>query len=350
MFSGLHHGLAKFNSITTPELWAIASKVSFPTLLLALQVLPVPSANNSQSTIAATILCLLCLALAKCSVLALILRVIGPKAGWNRPVCIGLMCLSIAWGVGSSITFLAKCRADSILTIHNTIQCPSQVCLQLPTPSTCTLLTKFQNSRWLVITIIDIITETLSWALVVQLTTVVGIKYNYKFQVILAFSFRLPLIVLSILHLIYFWDYPTSDEPQFQITNSLLFLQSMLVYSLISATIPNLKNFLKSLSMGMGVPLDSSIYDNSTNSYPLRRLENSRSMAVMSTIGGTGGASTTISANDPSELERDGEGGIWRREEAMNHDRSEEEEISRAGSQEMIINKKLSWKVTYETQ
>ena len=71
----------------------------------------------------------------------------------------------------------------------------------------------------------------------------------------------------------------------------------------------------------------------------------------MSTIGGTGGASTTISANDPSELERDGEGGIWRRgEDAVNHDRPEEEEISRAGSQEMIISKKLSWKVTYETE
>lgn len=212
------------------------------------------------------------------------------------------------------------------------------------------LLTQVQNTRWLVITIIDLLTEILSWALVVQLTIAVGIKYNYKFQVILAFSFRLPLVILSILHLIYFWDYPTSDEPQFQITNSLIFLQSVLVYSLISATIPNLKNFLKSLSMGMGVPLDSSMYDNSSNSYPLRRLEHGRSKAVMSAIGGTGGASTTISAHDPSELERDGDGGIWQREEAASHDRPEEEEISRAGSQEMIINKKLSWKVTYETQ
>lgn len=121
MFSGLHHGLAKFNSTTTPELWAISSKVSLFTLF------PVLSTNKLQSTIAATILCLLSLALAKCSVLALILRVIGPKGGWNRPACLGLMYLSVAWGVGSSIAFLANCRADSILTTHNTIQCPSQV-------------------------------------------------------------------------------------------------------------------------------------------------------------------------------------------------------------------------------
>ncbi|KPM46446.1 hypothetical protein AK830_g39 [Neonectria ditissima] len=106
----------------------------------------------AMSTLAAVVLCLSALSLAKCSVLALILRIIGSKTGRSRLVCIGLMVLSAVWGVGSCLAFLINCRANSLLTPNNVKQCPNQ------------------HTRWAVITAIDVSTEILTWLLVVQLS------------------------------------------------------------------------------------------------------------------------------------------------------------------------------------
>lgn len=192
----------------------------------------------------------------------------------------------------------------------------------------------------------------LSWALVVQLTWSVNMSVARKIQVIMAFSFRVPLVALSALHLAYFWNYPTSNEPQFAITNSLLFQQSMLVWSIISATVPNLKNFLKSFSIGMGFPLafDISMYG-SNHTYPLQSLGNSRSKATSSAVAGTAGASTSVSAHDPMDNDHRGKPQHWGSDQIANRDNaSEEGRSSRAGSQDMIINKEVTWKITYEDQ
>ncbi|KAG7428387.1 hypothetical protein Forpi1262_v011175 [Fusarium oxysporum f. sp. raphani] len=112
VFVGLSNGLGKFNSITTLEQWATSSK----------------------STLAVGILCLLTLSLAKCSVLALIQRIIGSKPGKSGPVCIGLMVITVVWGVGSCLAWLVNCRADSLLTLDNVKQCPHQVCKHFAPP------------------------------------------------------------------------------------------------------------------------------------------------------------------------------------------------------------------------
>ncbi|GFP60301.1 hypothetical protein TASIC1_0017006300 [Trichoderma asperellum] len=160
-------------------------------------------ATSSKSTLAAVILSLLALALAKCSVLALILRIIGSKTGKIKIFCISLMAISAAWG----------------------------------------------DIRWAVITAIDVSTEMLTWILIVQLSWTVNMSFSRKCQVAMVFSFRLLLIALSVTHLVYFDKYPTSAQPQFAIASSLLFQQVMIVWSLISATVPNMKNFLKSFSI-----------------------------------------------------------------------------------------------------
>ncbi|KAK7423508.1 hypothetical protein QQX98_000965 [Neonectria punicea] len=310
VFVGLNNGLGKFNSMTPPEQWA----------------------TSSRSTLAAVILCLLALSVAKCSVLALILRIIGSKTGKSKSCCIGLMVLSAAWGVGSCLAFLVHCRAGTFLTPDNVKQCPNQY------------------TRWAVITAIDIFTEILTWLLVVQLSWTVSMSFNRKCQVAMAFSFRIPLIALSAVHLVYFRKYPASAEPQFAVTNSLLLQQAMIVWSIISATVPNLKNFLKSFSIGMGFPLafDLSMYG-SSNAYALQSFDNHRSKA---TSFAAAGASTSVSVHDRSESERSGRPHNWRPDQVSNqttaayHYGSDsqdnlpgEEESYRAGSQEIIINK-----------
>ncbi|KAH6883563.1 hypothetical protein B0T10DRAFT_411010 [Thelonectria olida] len=322
VFVGLNNGLGKFNSIMPTEQWATSSK----------------------STLAAVILCLLALSLAKCSVLALILRIIGSRPGKSKPFCIGLIVLSAAWGVGSCVVFLVNCRADALLALTNVTQCPNQ------------------DTRWAVITAIDIFTEFLTWLLVVQLSWTVNMSSTRKCQVVMAFSFRIPLIALSAIHLAYFGKYPGSAEPQFAVTNSLLVQQAMIAWSLVSATVPNLRNFLKSFSIGMGFPLASNLttYGSSTV-YALQSLQNHRPKATSSAAAATAVASTSVSVHNHSESEPRGGPHNWRLDQVSNQttaahyhgsnnleDLSEEAGDSRTGSQDMIIKKEVAWNVTYE--
>lgn len=322
VFVGLSNGLAKFNSITPPEQWATTSK----------------------SVLAADILCLLALSLAKCSALALILRIIGSKSGKSKPFCIGLMVFSTAWGVGSCLACLVNCRANALLTLDNVKQCPNQ------------------NTRRAGITAIDILTEILTWLLVLQLTWDINISLIRKCQVVMAFSFRIPLIALSAVHLVYFGTYPASAEPQFAITNSLLCQQIMIAWSLISATVPNLKNFLKSFSIGMGFPVAFDLsMSGSSNVYALQSLGNNRSEATSSAAAAAAVTSTFVSDHHHSDSEAHGRPNDWRPDQVSNQttaahhsssnsreNLSEEGQSSRAGSHEMIINKKVAWEVTYE--
>lgn len=77
-----------------------------------------------------------------------------------------------------------------------------------------------------------------------------------KLQVILAFSFRVPLVTLSALHLWATLNYfLPSSEPQLGVINSITAQQAMLIWSIISATIPNLRSFMAAFATGFGVPM-----------------------------------------------------------------------------------------------
>jgi len=194
----------------------------------------------------------------------------------------------------------------------------------------------------------DILTETLTWLLVLQLSWSVNISYIRKCQVVMAFSFRIPLIAFSAVHLAHSATNLASTEPQFAVTKSLLCQQIMIAWSLISATVPNLKNFLKSFSIGMGFPISFNLsMSGSSNVYALQSLRNNRSRAT-STAVATAVKSTSDSAarSQPHS---------WRPDQVSSQttaacdssgnsrdDISEEGRNSRAGSQEMIINKEVA--------
>jgi hypothetical protein len=192
------------------------------------------------------------------------------------------------------------------------------------------------------------VTEIITWGLVVQLSWSVHTSFARKCQIVMAFSFRLPLIAVAAVHLAYSGTYPTASEPQFAVTNTLLCQQVMVAWSLISATVPNLKNFLKSFSIGMGFPVAFDLtMSGNTDAYALQSIGKSRS--ANHSAAATGVRSTTHSAVR-------GRPHNWRPDQVSNqttaaHDRdnlSEEGRSSRAGSQEMIINKEVTWNVTNE--
>ncbi|QPC65801.1 hypothetical protein HYE67_008032 [Fusarium culmorum] len=310
MFVGLCNGLGKKNSITTPERWVVSSKC----------------------LVASTVFFIMTLTFAKCSVLALIRRIIDCRPGKSEPFCIGLMVTTVLWGVTSSVSFLINCNPGSVLTVENLEQCPHQ------------------TSRWLSIASLDIVTELLTLALIVQLVWSVNIGHSRKWQVVAAFSFRLPLIGLSGVHVAYANKFPLSDEPQFAVTKALLWQQIMVSWSLLSATSPNLRSFMSSFNIGWGFPV----------AFDETNLDPSDPLALQELGKISCSAVTTSTLSSVASVSSSERPGNWRpdviaHQATITHesdttylDDITEEEISRTGSHEMIINKEVTWNVTYE--
>ncbi|GAB7354739.1 hypothetical protein MBLNU459_g5151t2 [Dothideomycetes sp. NU459] len=75
---------------------------------------------------------------------------------------------------------------------------------------------------------------------------------SLKTQVVFAFLFRFPVAVFAIIHSQYVDDYTNSKHPGLAIVNALVWQESELGWSIVSASIPNLKGFMKSFSTGFG--------------------------------------------------------------------------------------------------
>ncbi|CEI63703.1 unnamed protein product [Fusarium venenatum] len=314
MFIGLGNGLGKKNHITTPEQWAVSSKC----------------------LIASTVFFLMTLTFAKCSVLALIRRIIDCRPGKSEPFCIALMAITAIWGVSSSLSFLTNCDPGSVLTVHNLDRCPHQ------------------RGRWLSIASLDIVTELLTLALIVQLVWSVNIGHSRKWQVVAAFSFRLPLIALTAVHVAYANKYPLADEPQFAVTKTLMWQQIMVSWSLLSATSPNLKSFMSSFNIGWGFPVafdETNAY--ARNSVALQDLELANISCPEVTTSTISSVASISSCGQPCNWRPDviaHQATVTHECESTSLDNITEEEISRTGSHEIIINKEVTWNVTYENR
>lgn len=176
-----------------------------------------------------------------------------------------------------------------------------------------------------------------------------------KFQVVAAFAFRAPLVIFSAFHLASMKEYQFSTEPQFAVTTALLYQQVMVAWSLISATIPNLGSFIKSFSMGLGVPMG--LERTGTGSHEVYALQ---------TIGGSDVGGRPRETRNPAskrDVYSDGE------DEGNDHatlrpDRAQYRANivhsdrgnytmgrrcpSRSGSRELIIRKEVEWDVSHE--
>lgn len=187
-------------------------------------------------------------------------------------------------------------------------------------------------------------------------------SFYLKLQVFLAFAFRLPLVALSITHLSLFKPYIRSASPLFEISGSLLVQQVMLTYSLISATIPNLKSFMKSFSTGLGVSfgfMDKDL-DASSEAYALQAFTTHSGRQRNKSPEGLPSGHIYDGADDliGGQVPRLRPGSI-QHEVCIHHspdDRSDHRSsatddgrgVSRCGSRDMIIKKEVQWNVYHE--
>lgn len=171
----------------------------------------------------------------------------------------------------------------------------------------------------------------------------VNMGVGAKTQVIFAFAFRLPLVALSALHLSYMAHLAASDEPLLAVVSPLVVQQAMLTWSLVSATIPNMKRFMKSFDMdfGMGVPRSDGIQISTdspapcaaarppSSSYPLQTRKNQRDSSRLALRPDSVQYKASAEAQDVGLAD-------------------EGSSLSKTGSQEMIIRKDVQWKVSVQ--
>ncbi|KAF2203202.1 hypothetical protein GQ43DRAFT_279254 [Delitschia confertaspora ATCC 74209] len=207
IFEGLTHGLGKSSELV-PDVVSIGKWVFSSRLLL-----------------------LISLYLAKCSGMLLLRRLFVRDDRSNSMLC------------DISLGFIVICGITSVFV--GTIGCPSSTFFAQHCDS--------QVMRWSVVTGLDVITEVISLVIPPYLVWQLQMKTEFKLRVISAFSFRILVIVFSVLHLDAWIKYTNAPASPFTVVPTLIWQQTLLGYTLVSATIPNLKAFLQSLSTNWGI-------------------------------------------------------------------------------------------------
>lgn len=163
-----------------------------------------------------------------------------------------------------------------------------------------------------------------------------------KLQVCVAFGFRLIVIPFSVLHLSSIADFVQSTDPPLGSTAALIMQQIMLFCSLLTSTIPNMKGFMSSFSMGMGVKLFESETKTSPSqqSYALQTIGGSSTIKTPRKSGFVSGARPTKGGTDVRILSTDGSSYEMGRPDSDSQANADGgSNASRRGSQERIIGK-----------
>ncbi|KAH9903776.1 hypothetical protein F4778DRAFT_781158 [Xylariomycetidae sp. FL2044] len=313
IFDALNSGLAKANSITLEAQWR----------------------SNGKSFAASEILAIFSLCLSKCSVVALLLRVLTTDRLRNFTMCMLAMVLCVAWGIGSVVGIGANCDMSQLLIDPDGPQCPHQA------------------YRWRVIMATDIAIEVIILTLPIALIWSLNMTTKLKAKVALAFGSRIPLIVAAVLHFHYIEEYTSSAEPQLIVSKPLLAQQVMITWSLISATIPNVTGLLRSFSTSFSFPKGWG-RPNSENSYPLESIgQRSTANSRFANSGIRGRHSSrsrddSIFGADDVVLRSDtGENTttIARTSDILDED---ENSVGDSSVHELVISRKVQWDVRYE--
>lgn len=137
-------------------------------------------------------------------------------------------------------------------------------------------------------------------------------------------------------------DFTTSANPGLALVPVLVLQQVQVCWSLISATVPNLKAFVKSFSSGFGIQLDPAV----AQAYGSSRSNRSNAYELGSVTGKT--ISKSRSGNKSyNDVER--HGAVPQHMNGRDKSR-EQDSIDSVGSQEQIIRKDMQWDITYEMQ
>lgn len=183
----------------------------------------------------------------------------------------------------------------------------------------------------------------------IGLTYALQMPFKVKCQVILAFGLRFPVIIFSAMHFDSIARFPTAEEPLFTVTNALLYQQAMMLWSLISATIPNTKAFVKSFSTDFGLAMGLEIQ--TARDYPLQNLTIGSARTRSSRKGNQSIKydDDRVPINKEDELDSVLRPDVHQHRTTVVHAVSDGGSIGSHGSQDLIIRKEVKWQVRTES-
>ncbi|XP_014555380.1 hypothetical protein COCVIDRAFT_38882 [Bipolaris victoriae FI3] len=177
-----------------------------------------------QSFFKGRILSYAALTLSKCSMLILIRTVFTRNTHVSR-MSIGGLLIVMIWGVFSISAVSLRCSAELVIPKHGQDHCVDFI-------------------PWLqVVTIGDIVTETLITLLPILGLYSTQLPLKSKAAVMLAFSTRIPNVAISLSYLIASSTFITNNHPPIAIIATVTWQIVLLSYNLMSATTPLLRGF-----------------------------------------------------------------------------------------------------------
>ncbi|KAF2747785.1 hypothetical protein M011DRAFT_467378 [Sporormia fimetaria CBS 119925] len=267
----------------------------------------------------------------KLATLMLIRRLFGRDAKASRIICNAIATLLFFWTMFAAVLVSVGCPPESIAPRDNLQTCPN-------------LAVRYQ-----VVLATDIFTDAILVLLPAYLVSQLHMTTKLKIQVTLVFAFRLPLIPLAILGSSNFVHSFESPNPGVDRALAIVFQQSQLCLSLIAATLPCLKSFIRSFDTGGGLNVNygsgsRSGYDRG-QSYHLRSLTKGRSdtssrdaeQGTLQVSRSRDGIARTITNSTPSVTATTHGKGTSGNEDTSSHE-----------SQELFIRRDVQWEVRSE--
>lgn len=301
-----------------------------------------------QATFASQILFILSLCLSKCSILLLMMRLfnLDMHHSWRKSsnrrflwaACLIVLGLIVLWGLASMIGLSVDCSSRTLIEDPASAQCPDQLL------------------RWRLIIAFDIATELVLFSLPLFIVWPVQMSIARKGQVVLAFAFRLGVAALAVVHLHYVAKYVDAPRTSFSIIPALVWQQIELCWALLTASIPNLKAFMKSFNSGFGLENTATDgyglgYGGATHGsqvsegYQLGSVKNHEPVPKLAHVSQQESVNRPFADNlRPDFVDY----STTIEHENANKERSEARSIESGGSQDMIIRKDVQYDVRYE--
>ncbi|KAF3016616.1 hypothetical protein E8E15_004089 [Penicillium rubens] len=191
-----------------------------------------------DSLLGADILYLLTLYLSKCCIIAIYLRLTPRRR--HKSILWATFGLSTVGIIVSVLLIAVDCEGNKPLVV------PGEQCHNL-------------FPRWQAITALDISTEILLFTFCIALVWGLQMHISHKIVIMVSFAARLPLIILSALHLSALKGYASEENPTFTAISHTVFTQLHLNYALIACTVFCLRPFMNALTTHYGTAGDSNL-------------------------------------------------------------------------------------------
>jgi hypothetical protein len=265
-------------------------------------------------------------------------------------LCNIVMAGVIAWTITAAFMVSAGCSPESMAPRTLSQTCPAIV------------------ARYKFVVVVDAITDLVLIVIPGYLSWQLQMSVVLKLQVLAVFAFRLPLVVLASTFLQKWIQSLSSDNPGVDRAPAIIYQQAELCISLMAATVPCLKSFIRSFDTGSGVKAtisSSNDYGSSQrsginsgthgNSYQMSRLgESNSNTSRKRSRSHQKNEDGTIRVNPrPFMMDRSNSGLIHNRglRGAFEpHGRQEEERLSQGSRKELFIRRDTHWELTSSRQ